>query len=68
MVGSIGVPLRERAMPAQKGELKKNFIALLSDAGDELRVAESLATSDRPVKDYVLGLIAVVRGLRRIRR
>jgi hypothetical protein len=68
MVGSIGVPLRERAMSAQKGELKKNFIALLSDSGDELRVIESLATSDRPMKDYVLGLIAVVRGLRRVGR
>ena len=55
-------------MPAQKGELKKNFIALLSDSGDELRVIESLATSDRPMKDYVLGLIAVVRGLRRVGR
>jgi len=68
MVGSIGVPLRERAIPAQKGELKKNFIAILSDTGDEQRAIESLATSDRPVKDYVLGLIAVVRNLRRIAR
>jgi hypothetical protein len=68
MVGSIGVPLRERAMSAQKGELKKNFIAILSDTGDEQRAVESLAASDRPVKDYVLGLIAVVRSLRRIAR
>jgi hypothetical protein len=68
MVGSTGVPLRERAMPAQKGELKKNFIAILSDIGEEQRAVESLATSDRPVKDYVLGLIAVVRSLRRIAR
>jgi hypothetical protein len=68
MVGSIGVPLRERAMPAQKGDLKKNFIAILSDTGDEQRAIESLARSDRPMKDYVLGLIAVVRGLRRSAR
>jgi hypothetical protein len=68
MVGSIDVPLRERAMPTQKGELKKNFIALRSDTGDEQRAVESLATSDRPVKDYVLGLIAVVRSLRRVTR
>jgi hypothetical protein len=68
MVGSIGVPLRERAMSAQKGELKKNFIAILSDIGEEQRAVESLAASDRPVKDYVLGLIAVVRSLRRIAR
>jgi hypothetical protein len=68
MVGSIGVPLRERAMPAQKGDLKKNFIAILSDTGDEQRAIESLARSDRPMKDYVLGLIAVVRSLRRVAR
>jgi hypothetical protein len=68
MVRSIGVPLRERAMPAQKGDLKKNFIAILSDTGDEQRAIESLARSDRPMKDYVLGLIAVVRGLRRSAR
>jgi len=55
-------------MPAQKGELKKNFIAILRDTGDEQRAIEALATSDRQVKDYVLGLIAVVRSLRRIER
>jgi len=55
-------------MPTQKGELKKNFIALRSDTDDEQRAVESLATSDRPVKDYVLGLIAVVRSLRRVTR
>jgi hypothetical protein len=68
MVGSIGVPLRERAMSAQKGELKKNFIALRSDIGDEQRAVDSLVTSDRPVKDYIVGLIAVVRSLRRVTR
>jgi hypothetical protein len=68
MVGSIRVPLRERAMPAQKGDLKKNFIAILSDTGDEQRAIESLARSDRPMRDYVLGLIAVVRSLRRVAR
>ena len=55
-------------MPAQKGDLKKNFIAILSDTGDEQRAIESLARSDRPMKDYVLGLIAVVRSLRRVAR
>jgi hypothetical protein len=52
-------------MPAQKGELRKNFIAIRSDTVDEQRLVESLATSDRPIKDYVLGLIAVVRSIRR---
>jgi hypothetical protein len=68
MVGQNGVPLREPAMPAQKGELRKNFIALVSDASDEQRAVESLAASHRRIKDYVLGLIAVVRSLRRAER
>jgi hypothetical protein len=55
-------------MPAQKGELRKNFIAILSDTSEEQRVVESLATFDRPVKDYVLGLIAAVRNLRHTSR
>jgi hypothetical protein len=52
-------------MPAQKGELRKNFIAILSDSSEEQRAVELPATSDRPVKDYVLGLIAIVRNIRR---
>jgi hypothetical protein len=55
-------------MQAQKGQLRKNFIALLSDTNEEQRAVEPLATSDRPVKDYVLGLIAIVRSIRRAAR
>lgn len=42
--------------------MRKNFIAILSDIGEE-RAFESLAISDRPVKDYFLGLIAIVRSI-----
>jgi hypothetical protein len=52
-------------MPAQKGELRKNFIALLSDSSEEPRAVEPLATSDRPVKDYFLSLLAIARSIRR---
>ncbi len=55
-------------MPAQQGELRKNYIAILSDHGEEQRAVESLAKSDRPVKDYVQGLMAVVRRLHRAAR
>jgi hypothetical protein len=65
MVGQIGVPLREPAMPAQKGELRKNFIAIVNDASEAQSAIELLATSDRAMKDYVLGLLAVVRSIRR---
>jgi hypothetical protein len=47
-------------MPAQERELRKNFIAILSDRTEEQRAIASLAKSDRPVKDYVLGLMAAM--------
>ena len=45
--------------------MRKNFIAILSDIGEEQRAFESLAISERPVKDYFLGLIAIVRSILR---
>ena len=47
-------------MPAQKRELGKNYISLLSDELEEQREAVPPAKSDRPMKKYILGLVAAV--------
>jgi hypothetical protein len=47
-------------MPAQKRELRKNYIGVVIDRIEEQRAAESQLKSDRLVKDYFLGLIAAV--------
>jgi hypothetical protein len=47
-------------MPAQERELRKNFIAILNDKAEERRAVASLAKSDRPVKDCVRVLTAVI--------
>jgi hypothetical protein len=47
-------------MSVQERELRKNFIAILSDKTEEQRAIASLAKYDRPVKDYVLSLMAAV--------
>jgi hypothetical protein len=47
-------------MSAQELELRKNFIAILSDKTEEQRAIASLTKSDRAVKDYFLGLMAAV--------
>jgi hypothetical protein len=47
-------------MPAQERQLRKNYIGILSDKGEEQREAPSPAKSGRLVKDYLLGLLAAV--------
>ena len=47
-------------MPAQQRELKKNFIAILSDRAEEQRAANLPARSGRRMKDYLLGLMAAM--------
>ncbi len=47
-------------MPAQQRELKKNYIGILSDKTEEQRAVNSLAKSDRFMKEYLLGLMAAV--------
>jgi hypothetical protein len=47
-------------MPAQKRELRTNYIGILSDKIEEQHTVESLAKSDRRIKDYLLGLMAAV--------
>jgi len=49
-------------MPAQERELRKNYIGILSYMIEDQRATESLAKPDRPVKDYLLGLMAAVLG------
>jgi hypothetical protein len=49
-------------MPAQERKLGKNYIGILSDTIEDQRAAESLAKPDRPVKDYLLGLMSAVLG------
>jgi hypothetical protein len=47
-------------MSAQEGRSKRNFIAIVSDKTEEQRAVAELASSDRRVRDYVLGLMAAV--------
>jgi len=47
-------------MSAQKRELKRNFIAILSDKTEEQRAVESPTKSDRLVGRTFLGLMAAV--------
>ena len=47
-------------MPAQERELRTNYIGILRDKIEEQRTIESLAKSDRRMKDYLLGLMAAV--------
>jgi hypothetical protein len=47
-------------MPAQKRELRKNYIGILSDKIEEQRAIESLPKSDRLMKDYFRELMAVI--------
>jgi hypothetical protein len=45
-------------MPAQKRELRKNYIGIVSDKTEEQRAVEPQAKSDRLLKDYLRGLLA----------
>ena len=52
-------------MPAQKRELKRNYIGLISDEREEQRAAETRPEAGRPMKDYLLGLLTAVLQPRR---
>jgi hypothetical protein len=45
-------------MAAQKREARKNYIGLLSDELEAPHAAASPAATDRPIRNYVLGLMA----------
>ena len=47
-------------MPTQQCESRKNYIGLVTDDNEEQRVVESMATSDRRMQNYLLGLMAAM--------
>jgi hypothetical protein len=47
-------------MPAQKRESKRNYIGILNDRLEDQLPADPPAASGRPVKDYLLDLVATV--------
>jgi hypothetical protein len=47
-------------MPAQKRELKRNYIGLVSDETDPQYAANARPQSRQPMKDYLRGLLAAV--------
>jgi hypothetical protein len=51
-------------MPAQKRDLKRNYIGLISDEDDERRAAPMRPEARRPTKDYLLGLLAAMLARR----
>jgi hypothetical protein len=51
-------------MAAQKRSSSRNYIDLVDDEGDGRRVAEPPPTSIRPMKDYLLSLVAAMRTAR----
>jgi len=51
-------------MAAQKRSSNRNYIDLLEDGGDERRSVEMPPTAIRPIKDYLLGLVAAMRSAR----
>ncbi len=52
-------------MAAQKRNAGKNYIGLLSDELEAPRAAALPAAADRPIRNYVLGLMAHLFGRRR---
>jgi hypothetical protein len=50
-------------MAAQKRSLSRNYIDLVEDE-NERRAAEGQPVSPRPIKDYLLGLVAAMRSAR----
>jgi hypothetical protein len=52
--------LEQAGMPAQKRELRKNYIGVVSDKFDEQCAAELQGKSAHRVKDYLFRLMAVV--------
>lgn len=51
-------------MAAQKREAGKNYIGLLSDERDAPHAAALPVDADRPIRNYVLGLMANLFGRR----
>lgn len=47
-------------MAAQKRELKRNYIGLIRDEREQQRAAETRPETGRPMKDYLLGLLAAI--------
>jgi hypothetical protein len=47
-------------MPTQKRDTAKNYIGLLREEVEEPRAAETPFSTERPVKAYVLGLMAAM--------
>ena len=52
-------------MPTQKRETGKNYIGLLSDERDEQCAVTAQSATDRRIKEYFLGLMAVMFNRRR---
>lgn len=51
-------------MVAQKRSSNRNYIDLVDDGDDERRIAELRPASVRPIKDYLLSLVAAMRSAR----
>ncbi len=51
-------------MPAQKREMKRNYIGLVSDEPDRPHAPEAPPPSRRPMKDYLRDLLAAMFELR----
>jgi len=50
-------------MAAQKRSSNRNYIDLVEDGGDGPRAAE-LTASARPIRDYLISLVAAMRSAR----
>jgi hypothetical protein len=51
-------------MAAQKRSSNRNYIDLVEDGGNERRGADLAPASVRPIKDYLLSLVAAMRTAR----
>lgn len=51
-------------MAVQKRSSNRNYIDLVEDGRDERRAVEAPPASSRPIKDYLLGLVAAMRSAR----
>ena len=51
-------------MAAQKRSSNRNYIDLVEDGGDDHRASRLPPVPLRPIRDYLLGLVAAVRSTR----
>ncbi len=51
-------------MAAQNRSSNRNYIDLVEDGGDERRSVEVPPATIRPIRDYLLGLVAAMRSAR----